>query len=141
MNYSRRILIFFVCVLLVFASAYLASMSGNNTQEALNQRVLTGWEARSNGKWGVVYDLTADVFKKKVTRSGFVEKANIRIEKFSIKEVKVLESGEEGLAIVEYTMNQMGFSFDTAVKEKWLWEDSEWRLDIPFSSSPFTKNK
>jgi len=80
MNYSRRILIFFVCVFLVFASAYLASMSGNNTQEALNQRVLTEWEARSNGKWGVVYDLTADVFKKKVTRSGFVEKANIRIE-------------------------------------------------------------
>ncbi len=140
MNYSRRILIFVVCVFLVFAVAYLASNPVSNSKEALSQKVHKEWEARANTDWGVVYDMTTDEFKKKVRRDMFITRANIRVEKFSVKEVEVLESGKEGRAVIDYTMNQMGFKFDTTVKEKWVWKDGEWRLNLAAIISPFGKN-
>lgn len=141
MNYSRRIIIFFVCVLLLFAVAYQVSGPAGSKADALNQKVRTEWEARVSKDWGTVYDMTTDAFKKKISRSNFVTRAVVHVENYSIKEVKILESGTEALAIINYTMNQMGFQFNTTARERWLWENGDWHLNLAFSLSPFVIKK
>jgi len=139
MNNSRKGFIFLIValVLIAVAGGYLLSTSGGNTEEALRQQTQKEWEARSSGDWGTVYDLTTSAFKGKIAKANFISKANVVIKEFSLKEVRVLESGKEGQTLVEYKMSQMGFDFDTKAKGKWLWEDGAWHLDLPAALSPF----
>jgi len=136
MNYSRRIIIFFVSILLLFAVAYLTSKSGNNA-DTLKQKVQTEWDARVSKEWGTVYDMTTDAFKKKISRSNFIARAVVQIENYTIKEVKIMESGKEALVIIDYKMNQMGFQFNTTARERWVLENGDWQLNLAFSLSPF----
>lgn len=136
MNYGRRILIFLVSVLVLFAGAYLVSKTGGNTQEALEKAVQTMWDARAARDWPAVYNMTSNEFRQKISLEIFVMKSNIHVTEYDIKEVTLLESKKEGKAVVDYTMNQMGFEFKTTAREKWVWEEGAWHLNIPYGS-PF----
>lgn len=138
---NRRItgLVLFVSVFLMFtACAHLTTNPGS--EEALTQRVKMEWEAKVKKDWGVVYDLTVDAYKKKIHRDSFVRGANINVEEFSIKEVKVIEPGVKALSIVDYKINQMGFKFNITAREEWLWENGAWHLNLmPSLKSPMSR--
>ncbi len=183
MNYSRRILIFFICVLAMFGIAYLTSLShqaegdkavpeqhqaaegdkavpeqhqatesdkaspeqaAGGNKESLDQKIQQEWTARKSRNMEAVYEMTAQAHKKEVSRGDFLQRNHIYIEDYTVKDVKIEESGKEAFATVDYLTNQMGFKFTFTAKEKWIWENGEWHLQLPSPKefmSPFDTKK
>ena len=141
MNHRVTALILLLSALLMFtACAHL--MTNPKSKEALREKIQMEWEAKVNKNWGVVYDLTVDAYKNKVNRGSFVQSANINVQEFSIKGVKIIEPGRKALAVVDYRINQMGFDFKITSKEEWLWENGDWHLNLlPTLRTPFDKKK
>ena len=126
--------------LMITACAHLTANS--KSEEALMQKVQIEWNAKVKKDWGTVYDLAVDAYKNKVNRGSFVRGANINVQNFSIKEVKILEPGSKALAVVECKISQMGFNFNITAKEEWLWENGAWHLNLlPTLRTPFDKKK
>jgi hypothetical protein len=141
----KHYLIKLVCllgVLLMFAACKHVQ-DKPATEETLRQMVQTEWEARVSRKLGVVYDMTVKSFQKAVPRDAFLQRPNMPITSFSVKEVKLAESGKEGQTVVQFKTNQMGFDFNFTTKENWIWEDGDWRLNISPSKVkiPFGKTE
>ena len=134
-------LILCMSVLLMFvACAHLST--GSKSEDALRQRVHTEWEAKVKKDWGTVYDLSVAEFKTKVDRNTFIQMANVNIEEFSIKEVKILEPGKKATAVVNYKTTHMQFKFNMTANEEWVWEDGAWRLNLmPITGLPFMHKK
>jgi hypothetical protein len=182
MNYSRRILIFFICVLAMFAVAYLTShqaegdkalpeqhqsaggdkaspeqhqsarccdkaspeQAAGGSKESLDQKIQQEWTARKSRNMEAVYEMTTQAHKKEVSRGDFLQRNHIYIEDYTVKDVKIEESGKEAFSTVDYLTNQMGFKFTFTTKEKWIWENGEWRLKLPSPKeymSPFDTKK
>ena len=133
--------ILLVSISLIFtACAHLAV--DPESEKALRQKVRMEWEAKVKKDWGLVYDLTVDEYKNKVDRNSFVQGANINVQEFSIKEVKIVEPGKKALAVVDSKISQMGFDFHMPIKEEWLWENGAWHLNLlPTLGFPFSKKK
>lgn len=171
MNYTRRILIFFICVLAMFGIAYLtshqtecdkvavpeqhqaadsdkappeqAAATGGN-RESLDQKIQQEWNARKSRNMEAVYEMTTQAHRKEVSRGDFLQRNHIYIEDYTVKDVKIEESGKEAFSTVDYVTNQMGFKFTFTSKEKWGWENGEWRLELPSPKefmSPFDTKK
>ena len=143
MKKNSLIVIFMLATILAVAGcAHLTPASAKRSEEALRQKVKMEWEAKVNKDWGVVYDLTVDAYKNKVNRNSFVQGANINVQEFSIKELKIIEPGRKALAVVDYRINQMGFDFKITSKEEWLWENGGWHLNLlPTLRTPFDKKR
>lgn len=141
MNHHMTGLILLVSIFLIFTSC--AHMTVNpQSEKALRQKVQMEWEAKVKKDWGVVYDLAVDAYKNKLDRDSFVQRANINIKEFSIKEVKIIEPGKKALAVVDSKISQMGFDFNITAKEEWLWENGDWHLNLlPTLGFPFSKKK
>ena len=141
MNHRVTALILLLSALLMFtACAHL--MANPKSEEALREKIRMEWEAKVKKDWGVVYDLTVDAYKNKVNRDSFVQGANINVQEFSIKEVKIIEPGKKALAVVDSKISQMGFNFHMPVKEEWLWENGAWHLNLlPTLRTPFDKKE
>jgi len=141
MNHRMTNLTLLVSIFLIFTGC--AHMSVNpKSEKALRQKIRMEWEAKVKKNWGVVYDLTVDAYKNKLDRDFFVQRANINIKEFSIKEVKIIEPGRKALAVVDSKISQVGFDFHMPVKEEWLWENGDWHLNLlPTLDFPFSKKK
>jgi hypothetical protein len=112
------------------ACAHLKGGASAGSEEALRQRVLMEWDAKVNKDWEVVYELAVDEYKKKVSRSGFLQGCNLDVREFSIKEIEILESGKKAVATVECKTYNMGMPFQFTFKEKWLLENEGWHLEL-----------
>ena len=131
MNWSKAILMLLISAsLMLGACAHLKGGASAGSEEALRQRVSMEWEAKVNKDWGVVYDLAVDEYKKKVSRSGFLQGCNLDVREFSIKEIKILEPGKNAVATVECMTDVIGMSFRFTFKEKWLLENEGWHVEL-----------
>ena len=141
MNPCMTSLILLVSIFLIFTGC--AHMTVNpQSEEALRQKVQMEWEAKVKKDWGVVYDLAVDAYKNKVDRDSFVRGANINVQEFTIKEVKIIEPGRKAIAVIDSKISQLGFDFHIPVKEEWLWENGDWHLNLlPTLDFPFGKKK
>ena len=106
------------------------SSAPEGNEQALRETITREWNAKVNKDWGVVYDLTADAYQGKMDRDLFVQKANVNVKEFSIKEVQITEPGRKALAVVDYSHSHKGFDFKTTSREKWVWENGGWHLDL-----------
>lgn len=141
MNHRMTSLILLVSIFLIFTAC--AHMTVNpKSENALRQKVQMEWEAKIKKDWGVVYDLAVDEYKNKIDRDSFVQRANINVKEFSIKEVKIIEPGKKALAVVDSKLSQMGFDINITTREEWLWENGDWHLNLlPTLGFPFGKNR
>lgn len=139
MNHRLTNLILPISVFLIFTAC--AHLKANpKSEEALLQNIQMEWEAKVNKNWAAVYDLAVDAYKERIDRGSFVQRANINVQEFSIKEVKIVEPGTKAMAVVDYKITQMGFSLNITAKEEWLWENGAWHLNLmPTLKSPFGK--
>ena len=129
-------------ILAVAGCAHLTPAPVEGSEESLRQKVKMEWEAKVGKDWGVVYDLAVDEYKKKVDRNLLIQRANVNVQEFSIKEVKIIEPGRKALAVVDYRINQMGFDFKITSREEWLWENGGWHLNLLLTlRTPFDKKK
>jgi len=116
----------------------IACLSDSHSEESLKKRVHIEWDAKVKKNWEQVYALTVNEYKKKIDQSTFLKRANLNIQEFSVKEVKILEPRKKALAVVDYNIiHQFGVNFRTTAKEEWLWEENEWRLNlVPATGMP-----
>ena len=137
------VIIFVLASILAIAGcAHLATAPAKRSEDALRQKVTMEWEAKVRKDWGVVYDLAVDEYKEKVDRNTLIQRANVNVQEFSIKEVKITEPGRKALAVVDYKIKHMGFDFKITSKEEWLWENGSWRLNLtPSLRPPFGEKK
>ena len=127
-------------ILTAAGCAHLGFTTAKASEEALRQRVSTEWEAKVGQDWGVVYDLAVESFKSKTTRNQLIKRATVNYREFSIKEVTITEPGRRAVALVDYSLNHMGFDFKGTSREEWLWENGDWYLDLtPTLKTPFNK--
>ena len=137
MNHRMTSLILLVSIFLIFTGCAHIKVNPQS-EEALRQKVRMEWEAKVKKDWGVVYDLAVDEYKNKVDRDSFVRRANINVQEFTIKEVKIIEPGRKALAVVDSKISQMGFDFHIPCTEEWLWENGDWHLNLlPTLGFPF----
>ena len=143
MKKNSLIVIFMLATILAVAGcAHLTPAPVERSEESLRRKVKMEWEAKVNKDWGVVYDLAVDEYKKKVDRNLLIQRANVNVQEFSIKEVKIIEPGRKALAVVDYRINQMGFDFNITSREEWLWENGGWHLNLlPTLRTPFDKKR
>jgi hypothetical protein len=135
-NCVRCVLLVSVMILVVSGCAHLP---GNRKSEAtLRDRVTQEWEAKINGDWGIVYDLTTKEFKSKVKRDKYIGGKSLEVTSYEINEITI--DPEQGKAWVKvgFDIKHMGKSFKGArTKEDWIWEDGKWRLNLKQKISPF----
>ena len=105
-------------------------------KEALRQQVETEWNAKVDKKWGTVYDLTTEAYRKEVKRDSFINSANALIKSFDIREIKVLASGKDATVKVYFVIDYMGHDFKLSINEKWLLENEGWYLELIPQSLP-----
>ncbi len=129
----KRILagLFLLAFMLVMVTncAHIRSIDRTG-EEALRQQVETEWNAKVDKKWGTVYDLTTESYRKEIKRNIFIKRANAVIKSFDIREIRILDSGVNARAKVDCVISPMGHDFNMNVTEKWVMEDGEWRLDM-----------
>ena len=131
MRKKSLVVIFTLVSILAFAGcAHLAPVPSMGTEEALREKVSQEWKAKMNMDEGVLYDLTTDEHKKRVTRDSFKYKTNVNLKGFSIKNLEIVENGTRALVSVSIKVRQMGFEFPFLVREEWLWQRGEWRLNM-----------
>ena len=129
-------------VILVLLSLFIvgcAHLPGKTkSEESLRKKVNQEWVAKVNGDWGTVYDLATKEFKQKVERDKFLRGANLKVVSFSVKELTIDKAQGKAQVLVSFDINQMRLTFKGAtLKEEWIWEDGEWRLNLNPNSSPF----
>ena len=110
------------------------------SEESLRERVQKEWTAKKAGEWGTVYDLASKGFKNQVSRDKFIQRANLNVEGFSVEEIEVDSEQGKAWAKVTFDILQMGFPLKgLTLKEEWIWEDGEWRLnlDLNLKRTPF----
>ena len=131
MRKKSLVVIFTLASILAFAGcAHLMPAPSMGTEEALREKICQEWEAKMNGNWGAVYDLTTDEHKKRVKRDSFRYHTNVNLTGFSIKDLEIIEDGTKALVYVDIKIKQAGFEFTFPSHEEWLWQRGEWRLDI-----------
>ncbi len=129
MNHRTIGLLMFISVFLIFTSCmHLKAAFGS--EDALRQRITMEWEAKVKKDWGTVYDLMVGICKDTIDRNRFIQKANVNVQDFAIKEVRILEYGRKAQAVVDYRIKQMNFGFTVTSREEWLWENGDWHLNL-----------
>ena len=130
MRNFMKVPVLLIAVLLLFNSCiHLSTNSKSNA--ALQKSVKIVWDAKLNGDWGVVYDRTVKEYQDKVKRAHFMQGGKIVLKEYSIKEVKLSDSGEKGISVVEYTVKAAGFEFKIPnYKEEWEWQEGAWRVNL-----------
>lgn len=135
-----------VATILTFSLLLLtgcAHLFGNaKTPESLRAKVEQEWSAKKASDWGGVYDLTCQAYKSQVKRDQYIKGANLNVQAFTVKEVVVDSAQGKGTATVSFDVEQMGFPFKgITLKEDWVWEDGDWRLNLNPRSTPFDTDK
>ena len=137
MKMHRRYVL--LVTLIVFVVSGCAHLPGNRKSEkSLRERVTQEWEAKINGDWGIVYDLTTKEFKSKVKRDKYIGGKSLAVVSYEINEITM--DPEQGKASVQvgFDINYRGNPFKGArTKEEWIWEDGKWRLNLKQKISPF----
>ncbi|MBF0225933.1 MAG: hypothetical protein HQK76_10800 [Desulfobacterales bacterium] len=131
-NKLSKIMIIFVLVVInfIFFSCSFISKSKMPDESELRQKVIIEWDAKVNGEWIKVYDLATDSYKAKVLKDNFYKKSNVKISKYSIYKIEIMDSGKKASVIIDFIINQMGFDFPFSANEEWIVENGEWKLNI-----------
>ena len=98
--------------------------------EALRVRVNKLWQAKAAGDWAKVYEMTTSNYRAKVKKSSFLSSPKIRVVSFALQEIKVLDPGKGAEVRVKAKLDFMGRLFPMLIREKWKWEDGQWRLNL-----------
>jgi uncharacterized protein YceK len=129
------LLLFAFMLVMVAGCAHVRNIDRTG-EEALRQQVETEWNAKVNKKWGTVYDLTTEAYRKEIKRDIFISRANAVIKSFDIREIRILASGRDASARVDCVISQMGNDFNIAITEKWVLENEVWYLELTPRSLP-----
>ena len=129
-------IILLILILVIAGCAHFLKSPKN--EKFLQKKVQKEWEAKMEKDWGAVYDLTCNEFKAKVKREKFIQGANLNVENFSIEKIEIDPENGKAWATIRFDINQMGFPFKgITLKEEWIWEEGEWRLNLKPKSTPF----
>jgi len=97
----------------------------------LNEVINTEWTAKINKDWGLVYDLAAESSKKEIERDDFIKYANVEVVNYTIKDVQLEPDGKKAIAVIDFTVFQIGHKIPMTTREEWVLENSQWRLKMP----------
>ncbi|MBE9569137.1 MAG: hypothetical protein IMF11_00790 [Proteobacteria bacterium] len=132
------ILMLGVC-LLVSGCAHFITSPGS--EAALRDIVSKEWQAKIDKEWGTVYELTSSKFRKSIKRDQFLRGCRLDVKSFTIANLEISPDKKQATVTVRFDIQQMGRLFKgMQLKETWIWEDCEWRLDLPTKPiSPFKR--
>ncbi len=132
--------LFFHIVLVALAVLPIACshMQGaNNNRAALEQRIDQLWKARMAKDHRTVYGLTDLTYQQAVTPDQFLQKPGFTVLSY---EILVIDTqGDDALVDVSFETQKMAMTMKLRMKEKWLFEQDAWRLDLTdmMSKGPF----
>ncbi len=108
-----------------------------NSREALDQRVEQLWKARMAKDNGAVYDLTDLTYQQDVTRDQFMQKTGFMALSYEIQDIAI--EGDDALVKVVFETRKMAMKMKLNLREKWIFEQGAWRLDLTdmMSKGPF----
>lgn len=133
-----RWIIFVVCTLLS-ATSCTFPLSGAQSEETLRKRAADAWQARLNGNWEKVYDMSCEKFQKAMDKTVFIRKGPFDAIRFKILgiEMHAAEKGKSAIVHLTFDTVKMGIPFTFDIKEPWILENGQWRLDTPTKKTPF----
>ncbi|MBF0203065.1 MAG: hypothetical protein HQK67_01865 [Desulfamplus sp.] len=131
--------IFFLSMLFVFiltlSAAYAASAKSSFGEDNLRKKVKLYWDKRINADYDGMYELEADVNKKKFKlpeyRKLFGDQ--LQIVRYSIKDVKIISEKKQANVSIIYAIELkipipglLGHKKELAVDEIWIFEHDNW---------------
>ncbi|MBF0226690.1 MAG: hypothetical protein HQK76_14650 [Desulfobacterales bacterium] len=131
MKLTSKIFVVFLIVITNFIFFSCASIKTSKIPDeaALRNNITIVWDAKLNNDFGKIYDLTTDAYKQKVSKDKFGS-SNVKINKYNISKIELLDEGKKAKVFVDFTVNQMGNDFPFSLNEDWIVENGSWKLDI-----------
>lgn len=126
------------CVSLIIMITVLFSCSTIRTapdEKNLHNRAEKLWEAKVEGDWETIYNMTVESYREKVQLEKFARAPFLNVLSFSIKEIKA--EPPEARVMVEYRFAHQSFEFDAIAKDEWVWENGNWFLNMKPMRLPF----
>ncbi|GEM_PF-1070755 len=134
-----------VCLAFVLTACVSAgNLTPEDSVSSLRQRVEDVWQAKHDGNWGKVYDLSLASMDDSVSRSDVIRSGKLNVAAFSVGEIKLKENGTVADVVVAFDTVQMGFKIPgVSLHERWVLRDGQWYLDNVSNKSgnPFVKKK
>lgn len=123
-------------VLLPIACTHMQS-TPNNSRAALEQRIDQLWKARMAKDHRTVYGLTDLTYQQAVTLDQFLQKPGFTVLSYEIKQIDT--QGDDAMVEFVFETQKMTMMMKLKMKEKWLFEQGAWRLDLTdmMSKGPF----
>ena len=132
--------------ILMLGVAFLMSgcahfIAKTGSEAALRDLVSKEWQAKIDKEWGTVYELTSSKFRKSIKRDRFLQGCRLDVKSFTIANLEISPDKKQAAVTVRFDIQQMGHFFKgMQLKETWIMENCEWRLDMPVKTrSPFEK--
>lgn len=143
MDPIRRFFVLGVMLLLITSSGCAHLSASPDPKRTLRQRVSAVWQAKVDGEWDLIYDMTSSNYKKHVSRKEHLRQSHQSIEKFTIADLQIFPDKRRAKATVQFDIRSMGFLIPNAqIQEHWVLEKGGWFLDLPVSKgSPFDSHK
>jgi len=113
----------------------------------LEEKVNLFWKARMTGNYTFDYnghtlrlynDFLPEKLKKEITEKKFYSLLNFKVLKYEIEEIKYGKDKKEADVKVKISIDFQGYRLDgIIVKNKWIMENGEWKVNLKTNSNPF----
>lgn len=127
-----------VAVTVLWGCAHLPAEKGD---KALRDRVFKAWDARAAGDCAAIYALACSHYRKNVTKEQHMARpCKGHFQDFHVGGIEISADGNSALATIQFDTKTQGVLLKgVQIKERWLREKGEWRLDLPIDpKTPFT---
>jgi len=120
-----------ICLIVLSLCSGCAHLSNRSKgPDALKMRVQELWTAKKQGDWAKVYDMTCKAYRDKVSKQKFLTGPKLRARDFAIEDISIIEPGKRAVVTVKAKLDVMGRTLSMVLKENWIWEDGQWRLNL-----------
>jgi hypothetical protein len=120
-----------ILVTLVFTSVVPASPPAAEMDESsLKSRVDQAWTAKVGSDMPVLYDMTAETYRKEHPKETFGAKSNVSPKQYTLRSIDIRKEDRSASVVVDYVVVHNNFEFPFTSTERWVWENGNWYLDI-----------
>lgn len=109
--------------------------------KALEGQVRALWDARIKGNKDMIYEMADRDFKAQTSLQQFKRSGGMKYSGYTIKDVKVDKPGQEGFSLVIFETVKMGYPLTISIREKWVFQDGKWRLELSGKRTPFSSKE
>ena len=143
MHLRRSSPIWVGAAMIVFAMTVwgCAHLPAQKADKALRERVIKVWDARAAGDCAIIYALAGSHYRENVTKEQHMARpCRGHFQNYRVADIEFSPDGNSARATIRFDTQTKGVLLQgVQIKEHWIREKGEWRLQLPIHpKTPFT---